>query len=232
MKGSSRIVAFLLLVPALVLAQDIAPNLVKGSKAMLFSFNGFSSLGARNFDGGIGVKYFLKDKTALRVGLQIATASTDIPANPAPGQQGTDGKESGSRVGISAALELHRGSGRVSAYWGGGIGFTTTSTESKSAVVGNPPGNQTIVKNDRNGELVNGVSFFAGTGFNLAALAGVEFFLFKEVSLAAEYRLGFSRLSRADQETTFGNQTTKTKIGSSRGFGITNDGVLTLSVYF
>jgi hypothetical protein len=231
MRKSIIICAGLLLAPALASAQSLSPNLAKGTKSLLFSFGGFSNLNAGNFDGGIGAKYYLKDKTALRVGLQLATADQDLPANPGTGQQGTDGEASGNRLGISAALELHRGSARANAYWGGGIGFSKASTEVKSPVIG-PTTNQTTVKNDRNGESINGVTFLAGTGFNLFALAGAEFFLFQEVSLAAEYRLGFAKLSRADEEITSGNQTTTTKVGSSSGLGINSAGVLTLAIYF
>lgn len=226
MKRSISIVACLLLAPALALAQGVAPNLVKGSKSMLFSFNGLSNLGAGNFEGGVGVKYYYKAGLAFRASLQFSTLSEDIPANPPAGVQGIDGERSGSSFGVSAAAELHRGTGRVSAYFGGGLGFSKTSTESKSAVIGTA--SQTIVKNRQAGEL----GFLGGSSFNLFALAGVEFFIFKEVSLAAEYRLGFLKLSRADQETTSGNQTSTIKVGDRSGFGIDNAGVLTLAVYF
>jgi opacity protein-like surface antigen len=226
MKRSFSIVACLLLAPSLVLAQSSAPNLVKGSKAMLFSFNGFSNLGAGNFDGGIGVKYYYQQRWALRAGLQFSSLSEDIPANPPAGVQGIDGERSGTSFGVSAAAERHAGTGRVSAYFGGGLGFSTTSTESKSPAIGTA--SQTIVKNRQTGEL----GFLGGSSFSLFALAGVEFFLFKEVSLAAEYRLGFLKLSRADQETTSGNQTTTIKVGDRSGLGIDNSGVLTLAVYF
>ncbi|MCI0698925.1 outer membrane beta-barrel protein [candidate division KSB1 bacterium] len=226
MKRPFSTVACLLLAPSLVLAQGAAPNLVKGSKAMLFSFNGFSNLGAGNFDGGIGVKYYYQQRWALRAGLQFSSLSEDIPANPPAGVQGIDGERSGTRFGVSAAVERHAGTERVSAYLGGGLGFSTTSTESKSPAIGTA--SQTTVKNSQAGEL----GFLGGSSFNLFALAGVEFFLFKELSLAAEYRLGFLKLSRADQETTSGNQTSTIKVGDRSGFGIDNSGVLTLAVYF
>jgi opacity protein-like surface antigen len=219
MRKVIMVCAGVLLLNAQASAQSISPNLTKGTESLLFSFGGFSNLTAGNFDGGIGAKYYFKDRAALRLGVQIATADQDIPANPGPGQQGTDGEASGSRLGVSAALELHRGTGRANVYLGGGVGFSKASTEVKSPVIG-PSTNQTIVKNDRNGESINGITFLAGTGFNLFALAGAEFFLFQEVSLAAEYRLGFAKLSRSDEEVTSGNQTTTTKVGASSGIGV------------
>jgi hypothetical protein len=223
--------AGVLLASALASAQSISPNLTQGTTSLLFSFGGFSNLNAGNFDGGIGVKYYLQNRTALRIGVQIATADQDIPANPGAGQQGTDGEASGSRLGISAALEFHRGTGRANAYLGGGVGFNKTSTEVKSPALGATT-TQTVVKNDRNGETISGITFLGGTGFNVFALAGAEFFLFQELSLAAEYRLGFAKLSRSDEEITSGNQTTTTKVGASSGLGVNSAGVLTLAIYF
>jgi hypothetical protein len=221
----------ILFVQTLALGQGVTPDLAKGKTAMLFSFSGLSNLSAGNFEGGLGVKYYYKEGVALRLGLQLATANRDLPANPPAGVQGTDGEQSGTRLGISAAAEWHRGAGRANAYLGVGVGFATTSTESKNPVVG--ASSQTVVKNNDNGETIAGVgTFLGGANLNVFALAGAEFFVFKEVSLAAEYRLGFSSLSRADEEITSGNQTITTKVGGSSGLGITNSGVLTLAFYF
>ncbi|MCG3121069.1 MAG: hypothetical protein ALAOOOJD_04016 [bacterium] len=219
------------LLHTLAFGQGITPNLAKGTTALLFSFNGLSNLNAGDFDGGVGVKYYYKDGVALRLGLQFATASRDLPANPPAGLQGKDGEQSATRFGVSAAAEWHRGTGRANAYLGAGLGFATTSTESKSVALGTA--NQTVVKNYDNGESIPGAGIFlGGTNFNLFALLGAEFFVFKEVSLAAEYRLGFAKLSRADEEITSGNQTITTKVGGSSGVGISNSGVLTLAFYF
>ena len=225
------LVAVILLTQALALGQGITPNLAGGTTAMLFSFSGLSNLGAGNFEGGMGVKYYYTTGVALRLGLQFATANRDLPANPPAGLQGTDGEQSATRFGISAAAEWHRGVGRANAYLGAGLGFAKTSTESKIPVVG--ASSQTVVKNNDSGENIAGGGFFlGGTNFSLFALAGAEFFVFKEVSLAAEYRLGFSSLARADEEVTSGNQTITTKVGGSSGVGITNSGLLTLAFYF
>jgi opacity protein-like surface antigen len=132
---------------------------------------------------------------------------------------------------LSAALELHLGSKRASPYFGGGLGFSTTSTESKNLVLG-PSSSQTTIENNENGESVNGRSFLGGSTFDIFALAGVEFFLFNEVSLAAEYRFGFSKISRADEKVTVANQTQTTELGGGSNFEITNNGLLTLAVYF
>lgn len=211
-------------------AQEAAPNLATGSRAVLFSFAGLANLNAGSFDGGFGGKYYLSDDWALRGGLQFAVAGRDLPASPGPGQTGSDGSISAWRLGISGALEFHLTKNRVSPYLGGGLGLSMARTEQKTAVVG--PSAQTTIKNARNGETIDGSTFFAGSALSLYGLGGVEFFLAKEVSLAAEYRLGIAITSRSDEEVTSGNTTVTTKVGGSTTFGVTTGGVLTLAVYF
>jgi outer membrane protein W len=212
-------------------AQDVVPSLAGGSKAVLFSFGGLSFLSAGTFDGGIGARYYISDALAVRAGIQFTSASQTNPANPVAPNTGEDGKASASAVGFSGAAEWHMGKARVIPYVGAGFSFTTTSTEAKNAVTGNPPPAQTTTKNRAAGETVNGVTYVGGSSFQVFGMLGVEFFLYKEVSLAAEYRLGYMSTSRADQEVTSGTTTTITKIGSGSTFGISNSGSLTLAVY-
>jgi hypothetical protein len=232
MKITAVICLAILFIGSPVLSQDVVPSIAAGSKALLFSFSGLGFLGAGNFEGGIGGRYYLSDMMAVRAGLQFASASQDVPANPGAGQTGTDGKISASRFGVAGAVELHLSKGRVRPFVGAGLGFSSTSTESKNAVVGNPPPAQTTTKSRVAGETVGGVTYFAGSNLSVYGLAGVEFFLYREVSLAAEYRLGFSSTSRSDQEVTNGSTTTMTKVGGASMIGVASSGVLTLSVYF
>lgn len=204
-----------------------------GRMGLLFTFRGFSDLGAGNFQGGIGGKLFMTNQLALRAGVLFASEKNNIPANPNPGQSGQDGKISATEFGVNAAVEFHLFSPqsyRVSPYIGGGVGFNTTSTENDEPVVGN--NNQRVVKNNINGEQIGDNRYFGGTELSVFALLGAEFFLFKELSLAAEYRLGFSSVSKSDQEITVGNNTNTTQTGSTTSFGINNQGFLTLAFYF
>ena len=231
MKSPIAVVLAVFVSSSLVFAQE-TPNFTTGTKALLFTFDGFSNLAAGNFEGGFGGKYYLSPSTALRAGVQLTTVSEDIPANPPEGSQGEDGELSASRFGVSGALEWHRNAGRVSPYLGLGLGFATTSTESRTAEDGNPPSEPTEIKNDDDGLRIDGETFFGGSALSFFGMAGVEFFLFKEVSLAAEYRFGFRRISRKDQEVTSGTFESTTEVGGSSGFGINSAGALTLAVYF
>jgi len=209
------------------LAEDVGSQVALNSKAVLFDFSGLSVLGAGAFEGGFGGKYFLTDVLALRGSLQFLTASQSNPANPPAGVTGTDGSSSATQFGLSAAAEYHLLKTRVSPYVGGGLSFSSTSTENKTAVTGTTP--QTTVKNSGAGQSVGGTTYFAGFNFGVGGLAGIEFFITKEVSLAAEYQLGYSLLSRYDQETVGG---ATIKEGSLNSFGISATGLLTLAFYF
>ncbi len=233
MKKVLFVVMALLVATSLSMGQEVMPNLTGGSKALLFTFNGLSFIGAGNFDGGFGAKYYLSSSMAVRGGIQFASASATNPANPPAGQSGVDGTQSATSIGISGAVELHMGSGRVSPYLGGGVGFSTTSTEFKPTVTGAPPLVQTTTTNSAGGETIGGVTYQGGTTFTVYALAGFEFFLWKELSLAGEYRIGFASTSRKDQEFNNGaGTTTTTKQGSNSAISVASQGTLTLAVYF
>ena len=207
-------------------ADDVGSSIGLNSKAVLFDFSGLSFLGAGAFNGGFGAKYFLTDVLALRGSLQFLTVSQSVAANPSAGTTGTDGSTSATQFGLSAAAEYHLLKTRVSPYVGGGLSFSTMSTQSKPPVTGATA--QTTTKNKIAGEVINGVTYDAGLNFGIDGLAGVEFFITKEVSLAAEYQLGYSVLSRYDQDVAGA----KTKVGSLNSFGISATGLLTLAFYF
>ena len=208
-------------------AQDVHPFIGSGSKAVLFSFSGLSNLGANNFDGGAGMKYFLTSQMALRGGLLVNASGSTIPANPGVGEVGVDGSTSSTTFGIEGALEYHLTTTRVTPYFGGGIGFSTTSNESIPAATGTAPLYQVTTKNrDGSG---------AGTMINFFALMGVEYFIVNEISLSAEYRLGYNLLSPSDEEVSsnrpdFVTQTTKGT--STHDLYLQSQGFLTLAIYF
>ncbi len=217
---------------SLSMAQDVVPTLGAGSKAVLFSFGGLSFLSAGTFDGGVGARYYLSDAMSVRAGIQLTSASQSTPANPGAGQVGFDGSSSATVLGLEGAAEWHMGKGRVVPYLGVGAGLSTTSTDAKPAVAGAAPLTQPETKNGQLGLAINGTTYYGGTTFQVFALAGVEFFLYKELSLSAEYELGYMSTSRKDEEVTVGGTTTTTKLGSLSNLGITNSGLLTLAVYF
>jgi opacity protein-like surface antigen len=217
-------------------AQETTSSVAQGKWAGLFTFTGLQTLGAGAYNGGIGAKYFLSNNMAVRAGVQFAHSNVDVlwTPVPVPPNSAIDGYRSGTMFGISAAVEYHLLPTRVSPYIGGGVAFSSASTEDKTAVMGNPPNaqNQQITKNIGGGETVKGIYYNPGTTLNVGAIAGVEFFITKEVSLSAEYLIGYSTLSPSDQEVTLGPTTTKTPSASSTSINISNAGTLSLAVYF
>ncbi|MBN2037342.1 MAG: outer membrane beta-barrel protein [Chitinispirillaceae bacterium] len=208
---------------------DVRPDISYGSKAVLFSFSGLSNLAAGAYNGGVGFKYYVTSPIAARASLIFGRAGQSVPTTLATG--GEDGSISALMWGLSIGAEYHLSFERVSPYLGADIGLSMTSTENVSAINA-AGGSQTTIENNAAGEL----GYFAGTALGLNGLAGVEFFLTKELSLGAEYHLGYSLLARPDQKITVvtGSQKneTTTEIGNNSYFGISNGGALTLSVYF
>jgi hypothetical protein len=199
------------------------PYFKKQSKALLFEFSGLDNLGANSFNGGIGGKYFINNRMAVRGSLQFMTIDETIPFQ---GTGGFDGEAQADRFGISAAIEVHFDTSRVNPYFGGGLGIAFTSTESRTAEA--DPTDQVVIKNDTDGEF----GYYGGTEFTLFGMIGVEIFIFDKLSLAAEYRLGYGNNSRKDMEVTQGNTTTTFEQGSIKGFGLESSGALILAVYF
>ncbi len=224
MKKLYNVLIAVLTISSFLFAQsEVKPTLYAGSKALLFQFSGLANIGAGNFEGGVGGKYFLNSNLAIRGGLQFANASVSTPNTNLP-----DNKNSATTFGINGAVEYHLSTKRVSPYLGGGIAFSTTSTEETQQTVGG----ENKVSNNRNGVNIGGNAFNAGTTISVFGMVGAEFFIYDELSLGAEYRVGFSSTSQADEEVTVGNQTTTTAGGSLTTIGLTSQGFITLAIYF
>lgn len=231
----SIIVLILCMCHSLAFAQ-VEPKMDSGSKALLFNFAGLDNLNANSFNGGIGGKFYISPTMVARVGIRFASATEDIPNNS---DEGRDGEESGSTIGFSGAIEIHRGSGRVSPYFGGGFAFFSTKTELQVPTY-NANASYFNVKNNGNGHNINGAYFRGQSGFDFFALLGVEFFILDEISLAAEYRLSYGTSSYKDEVIKVNPNVTGvpipdpiiTEYGSAGGFGIASAGFLTLAIYF
>ena len=207
---------------SLASAQDVSPEIEVGSKAVLFSFSGLSVLNAGSYKGGIGGKYFLMDPILLRASLAFGMASQENP-------QGTYGSNSAMTFGISAGAEYHLAFARVSPFAGGVIGFSMTSTK----IVDSSGGAD---RTQNNFPSTVFPAYIPGKAFNIGGIGGIEFFITKELSLSAEYQLGW-RLpigyeQKVTSKTTAATTETTVKVPGLSEFGITNDGSLTLAIYF
>jgi outer membrane protein W len=180
---------------------------------------------------------FLTDRMAVRVAAQFQYARDNGEAHPTGTDRGIDGYKSGTTFGLLAAVEYHLGKGRARPYVGAGALFSTTSTDYKPTVTGPAPLYQGETKNELGGYTLGGITFTPSTTFGVAGLVGVEFFLYKELSLSAEYQIMFGMQSNKDQETNSGQPGARTQtyyptISSGSKLGIFNEGSLILTVYF
>jgi hypothetical protein len=216
---------------SLVFAGDTTgSNISNGQKCLSYSFTGLQNLSVGALlQNGIGGKYFVSDVMAFRGAVQFATFSSSTPYTGAS-TTGVDGSASATIVGVTGGLEYHLTQNRISPYVGGEIQFTTTSTADKPPA--DASGDQTTTDNATAGETFNGTTYHGGLQFDVAAIAGVEFFITKGLSLSAEYMAGLGLNSLYDQTATTGNTTVTTKQGSGFGIGIASTGALTLSAYF
>lgn len=199
----------LLLVATLLSAQENTPRTAQGDRALLFSINGFGDFGvsgstaARVGSGGfadsgsgsvgavygIGAKYFIAPKNALRlaIGLGMTSQSGDSMS----------GGASSTAVGLSGAYEIHLvQTGPVTGYVGGFAAYGSRSTSN-------------------GGE---GFEYGSTTSsISLGAMLGVEFFAWSSLSFGAEYQLGLrmnSSSTSAAGSTNDGPGTTEIGIGT------------------
>ncbi|HVK37343.1 MAG TPA: hypothetical protein VNA88_02340 [Candidatus Kapabacteria bacterium] len=197
MKQLPAIIGGLLLFCATATAQEHSPRTAEGDRALLFSINGFGDFGVRGAVAatvgasavgdsgiggatpiyGIGAKYFVAPRTALRAsfGLGVSTRASD---------SGGGGGASSMALAIAPALEYHVvQSGPLTGYVGGFASYATRSSGS---------GGETSEYST------------AATSISIGAMLGVEFFAWSVLSLGAEYQLGarFNSSSTTSAGTT------------------------------
>lgn len=199
------VLAGLLLATFAYAGDDIVPAAKTGSKSLNFTFGGFGNfnLGPSGPNGGIGLSYFLSSEAAVRLGLQIKSVSSTIPANPGAGQSGTDGSSSSFGLGLGVDYLMYMNAGRVRPYWGAGLSFAMNSNDAKNAVI-----SPAVQGEDKNNP-ANGPT---GITFGLAGIMGAELFIYNELSLSGEYQLNLINInSPSDRVQSSGNQSLTTK---------------------
>lgn len=212
--------------------EESKTSIAGGAKALLFEFNGLSSISADSYEGGFGGKMFFNRKLALRVVFNFDRSSDEIPANPTGGNDGVNGEEINTSFGLGAGIEYHlKSKARVSPYIGAGLGFSKTSSEEKAADTFFPG-------SDSYRQIVERTGAY---NFDMIGLAGAELFILKELSLSAEYLFGLSFYSQGDYKYTyvvtsgdpgFVPDSYTTKGSSGWAIGTRAKGRLILSIYF
>ncbi len=199
-------------------AQEITAKTKHQDAALLFQFNGFGNLATgglgavetpRDASGastitvsGIGGKYFTAENVAVRAALTFARET----ASQAQSGSIAEFTEISTTIGVEGGAEVHLHNKRLSPYFGGLIGysrgaFSRTQSGSQSSAMRN--------------------------GFGIAGILGAEFFLFEQVSLAAEYRAVYQRTTVSN---TLSNGT-RIDAPEQTKIGFFSQGFLTLGLY-
>lgn len=223
MKRLLALVLVALLVVSMTYAGDsVVPKTKAGNKALLFTLGGLANLGAGQFGGGIGLKYYFSNNWAGRLGIGFAT-STETEKNPAttvPTGELSEREESSTSFSIQpAVLYTFAVSGPVNAYLGGQFIFISSST-SADGIGGSGFDSDSKVET-------------SSTRLGAGVLIGVEWFPWENVSFGAEYGLGFLT-SSGETESTFNGTGSKSDAPTETSIGTAavNSANLTLSVYF
>ena len=226
-------ILIVLVLSTLIVGQDDPTSIDKGARAILFSFNGLDNLNADAYNGGIGGKYFMDKNLAIRGGIRFSSINRKIPANPDTTEKGVDGKSSDLTFGIFGGVEWHMTTSKVSPYIGAGIELIKSSSEDMSPVKWSKYYTGLVTQSE--------TKIDYGMAYGIFAIAGIEFFIAKTVSLAAEYQMKYYH--QPSTENTYSEvlvQGTdsrypiveKTKGTSTSTFQIATAGFVTLAIYF
>ena len=200
---------------------------VKGDKAVLFSFSGLSNLNAGSYQGGVGYKRFIKDKTAIRAMVDVYSYNQKISWGATPGLVGEDGSYKINRIAFDLGAEFHSNKGKVDPYYGGGFEFRLERTkfiESVSAPQGSALPVPIEIKNNLDGD--------AATRFEIYGMFGIEYTINTMITLAAEYQLRYTMEFEPDEvRTDASGVETSFEGGRYSYLSLGSVGSLTLAIY-
>ncbi len=207
------VVAMLVLAVA-VGAQDLRTN----NRAILFTFGGLADLGLYNYNAGpatgIGAKIFnaagtMAYRPCLLFGMSSSEQDPDI-------DDYVGEKESASSFGVMFDVIKHLNKNNITPYVGGGAGFLKQSESTESG----------HMEDDDPNETKSSIS-----GLTLRGILGVEWFVKKNISLAGEYRLSFTKGSQENKAKGGGADEWDKMSASSTNIGIGSSGLFTIAIY-
>jgi hypothetical protein len=163
--------------------------ITKGTKALLFRIDGLSQVVLSGFEGGVGLRWYLKDKLAFRPGADFTWSYIRIrpgavpPGQPAP----TDETRNDTSVSLHLALEKHFGNIRsVSPYVGGMLRGVYINNKTKPHWIRYLPNQNTKV------------TYKESDGGALGIL-GFEWAWTPSLSLGGEYRAGLQVITHKEE---------------------------------
>jgi hypothetical protein len=196
-------VVIALMISGIAMAADVPTD--AGDKAMVFMFNGLDDLGLEGYGGdyGFGMRYYIANGTALRIGLEFGSESYEDKELDMEGDM--------SSYGVMAMYEKHMEGpcSSVSPYWGLGAGWNTSAMKLTS-----------------DSDWVE----MTETGFGFIGAMGFEWAFTGCMTLGGEYQLGLWKYSGETEEDIGGATDTYDEYeGSFMGVGTAS---VYLSVYW
>lgn len=161
----------------------------KSKFGLIFSLSGLDDLRLNEFDGGIGGKYFLNERLALRGVLDLSVSSTNSEISSTLGSDELDSFS----LGISSGVEFHfRGRDRMSPYLGAEFGVHTSSSNFTNTA-------DTISLREVDNDLIS---------YRGGVFLGFEIYPVKFFSMSGEYGLSLS-FGSTKSTTTENNMVTR-----------------------
>jgi opacity protein-like surface antigen len=175
-------IALLVLCAATAARSADVPTTAK-SKAMVFRVNGLSDLGLSGPNEGFGLRYYLRDRLALRPILSFAwKRQRSRPAAGDPSQPGaSDAMKIDTSVQLEVSLEKHlNGTKAISPYVGMGVYGTHYDYKTEPSLPQDPT-TGTLSKITKR-----------GTNASIFAMLGFEWGFRESLTLGGETRFGFN----------------------------------------
>ena len=194
-------------------------------------------------DQAIVGKYFLSDKSALRVGLRLGFNSDNNKefimkdlSTPDPEELVTDKMMTNmSNFHINVAYELRRGERRLQGYYGGAVALNYSRTNIKYKYGNEMNADFTSpLTTDFGGNVIGGTrvlstSNLSNFGFGLRGFIGAEYFFAPKISIGCEFGWGpyFNIVSGGSDEVEFWNgeevEVETTDLAKDSNFGFDTD---------
>lgn len=158
-----------------------------GDMALMFNMNSVLNDAPTNFDGiGVGFRYVMAPRLTLRAGVGIDQTTDEDEAG------GTTTTDKSNLYALEGGVEyLMFQTGAVGVYGGGILQIGIGNNEPE-----NGPDEST-------------------RAFTIAGVFGVNYFLFEQLSLGAEYRLGFSQVQTENKDSDSTSTTNRIGTGSA-----------------
>ena len=181
-----------------------------GSRALLFDFQGLDNLGVGSFEGGIGLRWYLKDGLALRPAVGYGWQEDERDPYEQNDIQYSGAKQSSDLFELTLVLEKRLPAhGAVAPYLGIGFEVQSSTYSTRNAIPADPPDGIAIkqVRKRR--------------GWGALAVVGFEYAVLPAVTLGGEYRLSYLRTTGETKYYRQGEPVEERDDGTRQSLGTT-----------